>query len=87
MKAFGDLYRLGTQAEASCDGEGVYALAAVQGDSRGVLLTNIGDDTQVQTDLDSGMTAYLIDDTHLLEQVEIDPAQFVLKTNQTVYFA
>ena len=87
MKAFGELYKMGTQVEATCEGKGVYAVAAEGNGRRGVLVCNIGEDTTVQTDLDASMTAYLIDDTHLMEKVALDPASFLLKENATIYFA
>ena len=87
LKAFGELYRMGTQVDVTCDGNGVYAVAAANDERRGVLVCNIGEDTMVQTDLDPNMTAYLIDDTHLMEKVELDASNFLLKANETIYFA
>ena len=87
LKAFGELYRLGTQTEALCEGEGLYVTAAAGEAGRGVLLTNLGPDAELETNLDPGMTAWLIDDTHYMEPADLDPQNFLLKSNATLYFA
>lgn len=70
FKAFGELYALGNSVECVCDGEGVYALAAVSGDGKkkAVLLANTGEDIRVETALEDGMKAYRIDETHFMTE-------------------
>ncbi len=87
LKAFGQLYRLGSQVEAACEGEGLYAVAAVGEGGRGILVTNLKEDAFVETNLPAGMQAYLIDDAHLMEPVDLDPTGFVFRANTAVYFA
>ena len=85
FKAFGELYAMGTQAEASVsEGSGVYVTAAVGNGKKGALIANIGDDTQVKTNLNGCETMYLIDDDHFMEEVKLDPKEFMLKKNQVV---
>lgn len=43
FKAFGELYRLGTEVFSSIEGEGLYALAASDGKTGKVLLVNFWD--------------------------------------------
>ncbi|MBQ6824630.1 MAG: hypothetical protein IJP27_08240, partial [Clostridia bacterium] len=84
FKAFGELYCLGDQAKCTVEGEGLYAVAATNGGKKAVLLTNIGADQRVETNL-QGFEVYLIDETHRMERVDWDPSSFELKENQTVY--
>ncbi len=83
FKAFGELYRLGTQVECSIEGEGLYAVAATDGEKKAVLLSNIGADRVIETDL-AGFAVYLVDETHSLEQVDLDPARLEMKENQVI---
>ena len=46
MAAFNTLYRLGNQATLSCDTEGLYALAATDGQHHALLLSNLTDNIQ-----------------------------------------
>ena len=82
-KAFNELYRLGTQVSCTVEEEGVYAIAATNGEEQAVLIANIGADTLLTTDL-QGYTVYLVDETHPMEAVEWDSASFTLRENQTV---
>ena len=71
FKAFGELYAMGTQA-------------ATGNGKKGALITNIGDDTRIKTNLNGSETAYLIDDDHFMKEVQLDPKEFELKKNQVV---
>lgn len=86
FQAFGKLYKLGTQAEAVCDNSSIYTLAASNGDKRGVIIANIGEDTLLTTNLDKGFTAYQIDEEKLMEKVSVDPQKFNCKSNTVYYF-
>lgn len=85
FKAFGQLYALGKQAALTCEETDLYALAATDGEKKGVLIANLADDREVTTNLDAGMTVYLIDDTHSLEPTDLDPKKFLLKKHQVAY--
>ena len=85
FKAFGDLYRLGTEIETHSDNENVYVLGATDGKETGILITNIGEDTEIHIDYSKNATAYLIDKEHLYEKTDINLDCFELKKNQTVY--
>jgi hypothetical protein len=82
-KAFGELYKLGNQAECSVDAEDVYAVAATDGEKKAVLIANIGKDTDLTTQLE-GFTVYLVDETHSLEAIDADPTAFTIGENQTL---
>ncbi len=86
LKAFGKLYALGTAVEARGSGEnGLYALAATDGERRGVLIANIGEDKEIETDLGSGWTAYLIDDRHFMTKKRMSAGKFRIKQYETLY--
>ena len=84
FKAFGNLYRLGTQLRCDCDNKNVYAAAATDGSKNAVLIANIGEDTEVSLNM-SNIIAYLIDEQHLMEQVDINAENFTLAKNQVIY--
>ncbi len=85
FKAFGNLYRLGTQVEAKCDKDGIYVLAAKGEDGVGVLITNTLSDAQLSLDTDRELCAYLIDEDNFYKETDIDTASFTLKENQVLY--
>lgn len=86
FKAFGELYSMGTEAQSSVDGEGLYALAAVNGEKKAVLISNISENSvEIKNDLPSDMKVYLIDEDHFMtEEGNITPT-LTLKTNQVAY--
>ena len=85
FKAFGKLYKMGTQIACTSDTDGVYAVAAVDKDGKvGVLIANIGEKTTVKTNL-SGFTVYRIDQEHPFTASEESSEQFVLETDKVVY--
>ena len=86
--AFGELYRLGTQAECVFDRtEGIYALAATDGKKRAAMLVNAtAEDVTVETNLSSVMTAYAIDEEKNLDLALVSPKKFTLKANTVVLF-
>lgn len=86
FKAFGKLYALGQQVACTSDNEQVYALAATDGKTLGVLVSNIGEDTEVSMSLLAGAKAYLVDEAHMLEETELDASEFTLEKDQVVYF-
>jgi len=85
FKAFGELYVLGQQASCECQQDKLYVLAATDGTKKGTIIVNLGDDVEVTTNLDSSMSAYVIDDDTFFEKTEIDVTRFHIKTNQVLY--
>ncbi len=83
--AFGHLYRLGQ--EVCVDGvEGdVYALAATNGTEKGVLITNLGEDCIITTDLEPGFQVYKIDVDHLMTRIDVDYGSFSIAKNETIF--
>ena len=87
FKAFGKLYALGQEVETTgSDKDGLYALAATDGKTRGVLITNIGEEKTVETDLGAGYTAYRIDEKHFLTKTRVSTKSLKLKQYDTLYF-
>ena len=85
FKAFGELYALGNQTELKCDTKGVYAVSAVSGKEKAVLISNTtGIDQTIKTNLGGNFKAYLIDIDHLMTEEEINASEFVLKENQVI---
>ena len=86
FKAFGKLYALGNAVEPTGDGDGVYALAATDGKTKGVLIANIsGEEKTVETDLGRGYTAYRIDEKHMMTKTRITAKSIKLKQYDTLY--
>ena len=87
FKAFGKLYALGDQVKTVGSGkDGLYALAATDGKTRGVLITNIGEDKTVETDLGRGYVAYRIDEKHMMTKTRVSTKELKLKRFDTLYF-
>ena len=84
FKAFGELYAMKNQVECELEGENVYAIAATDGKSHGVLIANIDKAQSITTNL-NGFEVYLVDETHNLQKVELDPTCFTIEENQVVY--
>ncbi len=85
FKAFGELYALGTEVAVDYERDGkLWALAATDGEKRGVLITNLGDSRELETNL-AGMKVARIDSEHMMTDVELDSAKFTLNRYETVY--
>lgn len=85
FRAFGELYRLGSEALCSCDSQDIYVLAAVSSEEKAVLVVNFSENDQdVRINIGDEFTPYLIDENHFLEQAELSPSHFTLKVNQVV---
>lgn len=84
FKAFGELYALQNEVQCNCEQEGVYALAAQDGEKRAIILSNIGEDVEITSNLPDGFCAYMIDYDHFITETELDPKEFVLKENTVV---
>lgn len=83
--AFGELYRLGSQAGVSGAQQGVYALAAADGGKHAALIANISEkDAVLSTNLSPAMKGFLLDQEHFLTETDLNPASFVLKQNQVI---
>ena len=86
FKAFGKLYALGDQVEVTGDlGNGLYAMAATNGTARGVLITNLGEEKIVETDLSRGYKVYRIDEKHFMTETRMSVKQIKLKQYDTLY--
>jgi len=84
LKAFGELYRLKNEAKCEFSNDSIYALAATDGDSTAVFITNTGEDDKIEINLTSDYTVYLIDENNMMTETDKNPARFNLDKNQTV---
>ncbi len=84
-EAFGKLYALGNAVACETGLKDVYGLAATNGKTNAALFANIGPDQELETNLE-GYTAFLVDETHALEEIELNSARFTIKENQVLYF-
>lgn len=85
--AFGKLYALGNQIGITgATEDGLYAIAATDGKARGVLITNIGEEKTVATDLGRGYSAYAIDEKHFMTKKRVGAGCFRLGQYETLYF-
>ena len=81
FKAFGELYALGNEAECICGEDGIYALAATDGEKSSIILSNIKEDTEMKLNLPDGFSVYIIDKDNLFTKTDLYPEQFILKEN------
>ncbi|MBQ8606511.1 MAG: hypothetical protein IJ408_07205 [Clostridia bacterium] len=81
FKAFGELYSLGNEAQSKCEKDGVYTVAATDGEKCALILSNIKEDVTVKTDIPDGFTVYIIDKENLMTETELSAKEFVLKEN------
>lgn len=84
FKAFGELYALANEVECKVEGENIYAIAATDGKSQGVVIANMDKSQTIRTNL-SGYEVYLVDEAHNLEKVDVDSSRFTIEENQVIY--
>lgn len=86
FKAFGELYKMGKQVYCESDTDKLYALAATDGNNKGVMIVNAtGADADIETNLEDGFDIYVVDEEHLLEKIDLNVKKFTLKENQVAY--
>lgn len=85
LKAFGELYAMGTQVECQCDNPDVYALAATDGKRNGILLSNIGEDTVLTLHCSANAKVYRIDKEYLMQEIDTDLQGYVLPKYTVLY--
>ena len=66
-------------------GDGLYAMAATNGEKQGILITNIGDDKEIETNLGRGYTVYRIDEKHPMTKARLSVKSFKLRKFDTLY--
>jgi hypothetical protein len=85
--AFGEMYKLGKQAECGfdTDRQGIYILAATDGQgNNAILLANVSENNEtISTGLD-GYEAYLIDEEHLMTKIAFKD-EIALDKNTVIY--
>ena len=81
FKAFGELYALQNEVECTCSADGIYALAATGGEKKSVILSNVGEATEIVSALPEGFSVYLIDKDNYFVKTELDPCRFTLAEN------
>ncbi|MBQ8004574.1 MAG: hypothetical protein IJ299_05745 [Oscillospiraceae bacterium] len=85
--AFGEMYHeLKMQSECTVDCDGVYAVAATDGNRNAVMVVNSTDhEISFKTNLLKEMSIYLIDENNLCTKADISVESFVLSGNQIAY--
>ena len=74
------------QTEVTGDfSDGLYVMAATDGERQGILITNIGDDKEIETNLGRGYTVYRIDEKHFMTKARVSVKSFNLRKNDTLY--
>jgi hypothetical protein len=91
LKAFGELYRLGTEVLSVSDDEDVYVCAATDGKRRAVLLSNFllhgAMDKVISLQVEVAgeiCEALLLDETHDLQPVDLPKENIVLRANNVM---
>ncbi|MBQ2967529.1 MAG: hypothetical protein IJE10_05365 [Clostridia bacterium] len=88
FKAFGELYKMGTQVACDSDDSEVYAVAAMGNGKKGVLIANCNKEPiTLKTNLEVDFKLYRIDENHLMTEdifapeIEVDAEQvlFIVK--------
>lgn len=85
FQAFGELYARGVQVKCSSSNDDLYVQAAVDanGANAAVMLSNLGEDTEVLLPGCSGFRVYTVDAEHALTPTdEIREERFLLQKNQ-----
>ena len=81
--SFGYLYNLKNQTECICDDEELFAVSAIDGDKKAIMISNSSEeDKKINICVDLDYTVYLVDEEHHLEKTELNPARFTLKKDQ-----
>lgn len=81
FKAFGELYALENEVECTCSQDGIYTLAAKDGDKKCMVISNIGKDCKIKLDLPAGFCVSIIDKEHFITKTDWNPNEFDLKEN------
>ncbi|MBO5454876.1 MAG: hypothetical protein J6A69_13070 [Clostridia bacterium] len=84
FKAFGELYSLKNEVLCETENNDIYVLAATDGKSNAVLITNTGEDDKIEINLTSDYTVYLIDENNLMTETDKNPVIFNLGKNQAI---
>lgn len=85
FKAFGNLYKMGNQVETKCDNKNVYVISATGNGKQGILISNIGEDTVIKTDIKDGFKVYLINQDNFMTETNINVNEFNLKQYDVLY--
>ena len=85
FKAFGELYAMGEEISTRCDNPSVYTLAATDGERVGMLISNLGEDTELTLECGNAASVYLIDSENMMRQIDADLHGFLLKQYQVLY--
>jgi hypothetical protein len=59
----------------------MYALSATDGERKSVVITNIAESVEIETELTEDFAVYIIDENNLFERTELNPKKFTLAEN------
>lgn len=81
FKAFGELYALENEVKCICSAEGIYAVAAKNGERKTIIVTNTKKDTKIELNLSDGFDVYILDKENYITKTGLTPNEFILKEN------
>lgn len=81
FKAFGELYALENEVECICSAEGIYVVAAKNGERKTIIVTNTKKDTKIELSLSDGFDVYILDKENYITKTSLNPNEFILKEN------
>ena len=87
FKMFNELYALKNQVECVIDDpkQGLYALAASDGDKKAVMLVNhSGDAREIKLNVDDEFSVYLLDADHFITETDYDASSFTIGPNKVL---
>jgi hypothetical protein len=88
--AFGQLYALGKCVECSSDCDEVFALAATDGEKKGLVIVNHYNTQEATVNVtalgaDGAKKVYIVDENHDFAEIEANASELVIPANAIVY--
>ena len=82
---FNELFKLKNQVEMTEDNNGIYSLAATDGDKKAILIANISEsDVNIESNFDENMNVYLLYDNNFIVKTDLSSKSFNIKSYTTL---
>ena len=85
FKAYGNIYALGKQVYASSDNKDVFILGATDGENKGAVIVNTGEDTDLTIETDANFNAFLISEDNLYTEIDFYKKGYKILKNHILY--
>ena len=85
LSAFGELFALGNEVECECAEDGIYAIAATDGDKKAILVTNTTQEVReiiINSSSKESFTAYFINQESFMTKTENTSGKITLKEHE-----